>query len=191
MIVLEPSIRRTDSRSLAYNKHSDFTRRIPSLSPKIQERVDRIVRQIINAADVEGDYEKVKDIFFRKAHLLPNPIYWELLRTVWVRAGKTENVHEFMPFFKSKRPSKSWFMTVEDARTLEGMEFPIMVYRAYEKEPDNGISWTTDKEWCEEYAKRVGRKVKSRSVERKDIFAYISRRGENEIIIIDNKNERL
>ncbi|MBR6031315.1 MAG: hypothetical protein IKP36_05060 [Bacteroidaceae bacterium] len=191
MIVLEPSIRRTDSRSLAYNKHSDFTRRIPSLSPKAQQRVEKVVMQLVHAHDVEGNCEKVKDIFFRKARLLPNPNYWEILRTVWVVAGKTDNVHEFLPFFKSSRPCKSWFMTVEDAKTLDEMEFPIMVYRAYDREPDNGISWTTDKEWCEEYAKRVGRKVKSRSVERKDIFAYISRRGENEIIIIDNKNERL
>lgn len=184
MQILEPSILRTDSRSLAINKHSDFTRRVPAYPPKVQARVDKIARQLIHAGDVEGDYEKVKDIFFRKASLLPNPTYWELLRTVWVAAGKTENVHEFLPFFKSSRPSRSWFMTVEDAAALEAMQFPLTVYRAYEKEPDNGISWTLNKEWCEGYAAKKGRKVKSRMVEREDIFAYVSRRGEEEIIIL-------
>lgn len=184
MKILEPSIRRTDSNSLAYNKHSDFTRRIPSLSPKAQQRVEKVVMQLVHAHDVEGDCEKVKDIFFRKARLLPNPSYWEILRTVWVTAGKTDNVHEFLPFFKSGRPCKSWFMTVEDARTLDEMTFPIAVYRAYDNEPDNGISWTTNEEWCKGYAQSKGRKVKKRLVNREDVFAYISRRGEDEIIIL-------
>lgn len=184
MQILEPSILRTDSRSISINKRSDFTRRLPSYPPRIQERVAKIARQIIQAGDVEGNYEKVKEIFFRKAHLLPNPSYWELLRTVWVVAGKTENAQEFLPFFKSARPSRSWFMTVEDAQVLEKMEFPLTVYRAYNQEPDPGISWTINKEWCEGYAQVHDRKVKSRVVERKDVFAYISRRGEEEIIIL-------
>lgn len=184
MEVLKPSIARCDPSSLSVNKRSDFTRRIPSYPPKVQARVEKIVRQIVYAGDVEGDYEKVKDIFFRKAHLLPNPSYWELLRTVWVTAGKTENVAEFIPFFKSARPSRSWFMTPEDAETLEGMSFPITVYRAYDSEPDPGISWTLDKEWCEGYAATHGRKVKIRVVSREEIFAYVSRRGEEEIIIL-------
>lgn len=92
------------------------------------------------------------------------------------------------------RPCKGWFMTMEDAETLEKMEFPLTVYRAYdpyydtpeglENGGDPGISWTTDKEWCEEYAKGRGRIVKSRTVERKDVFAYVSRRGEEEIMIL-------
>lgn len=184
MYILEPSIMRTDSRSLAFNRHSDFTRRLPAYPPKVQARVSKIASQLIHAWDVEEGAEKVKDIFFRKAHLLPNPSYWELLRTVWVAAGRTENVHEFLPFFRSSRPSRSWFMTVEDAQVLDGMEFPLTVWRAYDSEPDPGISWTIDREWCEEYASAKGRKVKSREVNREDVFAYVSRRGEEEIIIL-------
>lgn len=184
MEILKPSITRVDPDSLCINKRSDFTRRIPAYPPKVQARVAKIASQLIRAGDVEGDYEKVKEIFFRKAHLLPNPSYWELLRTVWVTAGKTENAKEFLPFFKSARPSRSWFMTVEDAHVLEKMEFPLTVYRAYDQEPDPGISWTIDREWCEGYAQAHDRKVKSRVIERKDVFAYISRRGEEEIIIL-------
>jgi hypothetical protein len=63
------------------------------------------------------------------------------------------------------------------------------VYRAYDAEryPDDtdpGISWTIDEQWCEGYAKAKGRVVKSRQVERSDIFAYISRSGEEEMIIL-------
>ena len=169
---------------LAENETRPFTRRVASLPPKQAARDSKIVSQIVRAGDIEGNYEKVKDIFFRKARLLSNPVYWEVLRTVWVMSGCTENAKEFLPFLKSSRPCRSWFMTIEDAQTLESMEFPITVYRAYEKEPDEGISWTLDNQWCEGYAASKGRKVKSRTVERKDVFAYISRRGEEEIMIL-------
>lgn len=179
---------------LAENEKRPFTRRIPALPRKNLERDSKIITQIMRAYDVENDLRKVKEIFFRKCRLLSNPRYWEVLRTVWVVAGSTETSDEFRPYLKSTRPCKGWFMTVEDAETLDKMQFPLTVYRAYdpyydtpeglEDGGDPGISWTTDKEWCEGYAKSKNRVVKSRTVERKDIFAYISRRGEEEIMIL-------
>ena len=170
--------------STAINEQSDFTRRIPSYPPKIQGRVEKIIKQLIQAYDVEENPDKMKEIFFKKANLLPNPTYWELLRSVWVAAGRVDNIQEFMPFFKSNKPSKSWFMTPEDAKALENMTFPLKVYRAYNIEPDPGISWTLSEKWCQEYATVRNRQIKSRTVMREDIFAYISRRGEEEIIIL-------
>jgi len=169
---------------VAENEKRYFTRRVPNLPEKQLMRDSKIISQIIRAWDVDGDAEKVKEIFFNKCRLLSNPRYWEVLRTVWVIAGKTENADEFRHYLKSTRPCKGWFMTLEDAEALDKMEFPLTVYRAYDKEPDPGISWTTDKQWCEEYAAGKGRKVKSRLVERKDVYAYISRRGEEEIMIL-------
>lgn len=179
---------------LAENERRPMTRRIPALPEKQLARDGKIAAQLIRAYEVENDIQKVKDIFFRKAKLLSNPRYWELMRTVWVVAGSTETSNEFRPYFKSARPCKGWFMTVEDTEALENMEFPLTVYRAYDPYYDSpeglaeggdpGISWTTDKDWCEGYAKAKGRVIKSRVVERKDIFAYISRRGEEEIMIL-------
>lgn len=181
-------------RLMAYNETVPMTRRIPALPEKKLARDSKIAKQIIHAYDVEQDIEKVRDIFFRKAHLLSNPRYWEMLRTVWVVSGSTANANEFRPLFKSPRPCKGWFMTVEDAAALDAMTFPLTVYRAYDPYYDTpegiaaggdpGISWTLEKEWCEKYAEGKGRVVKSRQVERKDVFAYISRRGESEIMIL-------
>lgn len=187
MKVLKPDYRRVNPGALAVNEQSDFTRRIPAVSDKQQARVEKLVKQLVQAYDVEHNPEKAKDIFFKKAKLLSNPHYLEILRTVWVAAGRTDNANEFMPFFRSSRPCKGWFMTPEDSQTLEEMDWPITVYRAYDEEPDPGISWTTDKEWCEDYARVAGRKIKQRTVERSQVFAYISRRGESEIIILDRE----
>ncbi len=163
---------------------TEFTRRIPALSNKQLAMDAKIARQLVNAYDVEQSEEKTLDIWFRKSRLLSNPRYWELLRTVWVGVGSTDLADKFRPFFQSKRPCKGWFMTVEDAKTLEEMTFPLKVWRAYDRIPDPGISWTTDFEWCLAYAKAHGRKVKERLVQRDEVFAYISRRHENEIIIL-------
>jgi hypothetical protein len=117
------------------------------------------------------------------------------MRTVWVAAGSTETAHIFRTMMKSTRPCRSWFMTPEDAQALDAMQFPITVWRAYDPKYDTaawqaqggdpGISWTIDKEWCIGYAKSKGRVIRERQVYRGDIFAYVTRRGESEMIILD------
>jgi hypothetical protein len=176
-----------DPKSTAVNQRTDFTRRIPTgLSEKQMGRDAKIMMQIVRA---EGDPDKIIDIFCRKAHLLSNPRYWELMRTVWVAAGSTETANLFRRMMQSSRPCKSWFMTPEDAAALDAMEFPITVYRAYDAalypdDTDPGLSWTPDEQWCREYAKANGRVVKMMQVSRDQVFAYVSRRGEEEIIIL-------
>ena len=181
-----------DPRGLAVNERTDFTRRIPALPEKQLARDAKITAQIIRAAEggTDGGAEqRVLDIFFRKARLLSNPRYWELMRTVWVAAGSTETANLFRRMMRMPRPCKSWFMTPEDAAALDAMEFPITVYRAYDAalypdDTDPGISWTLDREWCEGYAKAKGRRVKQMQVNRDQVFAYVSRRGEEEVIIL-------
>ena len=91
------------------------------------------------------------------------------------------------------------------------MQFPLTVWRAFDisylriapektsqtlhslhpgditdlENVDPGISWTIDKEWCIGYAKSKGRVIRERQVYRGDIFAYVTRRGESEMIILD------
>lgn len=200
-----------DPNALIENQRTDFTRRIPTgFTQRQLDRDAKIVLQIIRAYDEGGPRaaEQVLDIFRRKAKLLTNPRYWEVMRTVWVAAGSTETAHIFRTMMNSGRPCKSWFMTLEDAAALDAMEFPLTVWRAFDvcyldgepeqwAEPvtpgdivtipataDPGISWTIDKEWCIGYAKAKNRVVRERKVCRNDIFAYVTRRGENEIIIL-------
>ena len=187
------SIGTYNPNALEENRRTDFTRRIPTgLSDKQMARDSKIAMQILRAAEggTDGGAEqRVLDLFFRKAKLLSNPSYWELMRTVWIAAGSTETAQQFRTLMKSGRPCRSWFMTPEDAEALDKMEFPITVWRAYDaiRYPmiDPGISWTLDREWCEGYAKSTGRIVKQREVYRNEIFAYVTRRSEEEIIILD------
>lgn len=170
----------------AYNEIHDFTHRNPSyLSKKQLERDSKIVKQIVAAADVDGDPKKVVDIFFRKCHLLSNPRYWEVMRTAWVIGGNHTNVEKFKQLVMSDRPAKSWFMTKEDAEALEKLNYHILLYRAYDaRYKDKGISWTSNFDWVMDYAVAHKLTIKKRLFDRNDIFAYISRRGEDEFIIL-------
>lgn len=76
-------------------------------------------------------------------------------------------------------------MTMEDAKVLQNMNFPILLYRAYDaKHEDKGISWSNNYDFIEAYATRHNLWIKERKFERNEIFAYISRRGEDEFIIL-------
>ena len=172
-----------DPRGLAVNERTDFTRRIPALPEKQLARDAKIVSQIIRAYEA-GRGQEVLDIFRRKARLLSNPRYWEVMRTVWVAVGSTETAPLFRTLMQSSRPCRSWFMTPEDAAALEAMTFPLTVWRAYDAEPDPGISWTLDEQWCRGYAQAKGRRVKQMQVSREQVFAYVSRRGEEEVIVL-------
>lgn len=208
------SIGTYDPNALEDNRRTDFTRRIPTgLSEKQMARDSKIAMQLIRIDQEGGDRaaEKMLDLFFRKAKLLSNPRYWELMRTVWVAAGSTETAQLFRTMMKSARPCRKWFMTPEDSDALDKMQFPVTVYRAYDisyaridptsweqwmqnthpgdivdvEDADPGISWTLDYDWCLDYARKKYRIIKQRQVYRNDIFAYVTRRGEEEIIILD------
>ena len=67
---------------------------------------------------------------------------------------------------------------------MEDAEKEIEDLRAYDGDPDPGISWTLDEQWCQGYAKAKGRRVKQMQVSRDQVFAYVSRRGEEEVIVL-------
>lgn len=189
MIELKRGSCPTKPNSFAWNERSDFTRRIPTgLSPKKMARDAKIAMQIVRAWE-DGRPDDVLSIFYHKARQLSDPRYWELMRTVWIAAGSTETAQHFRLLMSSGRPCRSWFMTPEDAAFLDALDFPVTVWRAWDKnrygDDDPGISWTLDEQWCIGYAKSKNREVKCRCVRREEIFAYVSRRGESEVIILD------
>lgn len=194
----------------AENELSEFTRRVPTFRTPKQERYDSdVAKHLIRIWDEEGDGDKMISYFFKKCARLSNPEYWELLRNVWIAAGSTETADRFRRLMKSNRPARGWFMTVEDAETLKAMPDEFTVYRAcaphynlYEDDilldtfdipedqidngdiEDPGISWTLNPVWCRQYAISKHRIVKAKRIKKEDVFAYVSRRGEEEIILL-------
>lgn len=162
-----------------------MTRRYPTLPGKKLKRDSKITRKLIQAWDVEQSQERVLEVFLKDMHLLSDQRYWELLRTVWVISGNLDNVDTFRDLMSSRRGHQFYFSTPEEAEKLRGFPGDFAVYRAMIGEEDDGISWTMDRDYAERYKEMYDKEnVITRTVSKKEIFAFIERNNESEIIIL-------
>lgn len=178
--IFDPGIPDSD----AANEQRPMTRRLPRLKVKQLKRDAEIMESLIYAVDTLQQPDLALDIFLNSRKRLSDERYWEILRTIWVIAGKREHYSVFRELFSSKRPRRDWFMTIEDAQALDAMPDELEVYRAAYPEEDDGLSWSLDRAFVAGYAAKKGRVAIERRVKKRDVFAYISRRGEEEILIL-------
>lgn len=166
------------------NEAVPMTRRYPKLSNKVLKRDSEIVRKIITAWDLEKNADKVLSIYLKESKNLSDERYWELLRTVWVLCGSVENSDLFRKLMQSNRKEKYYFSTPEEAKFLRELPEQIEVYRATNNN-DNGLSWTLSKEYAEWYKTAYQKeKVISQVINKKQIFAYIERNLESEVVVL-------
>ena len=86
--------------------------------------------------------------------------------------------------FKGISYYKDYFANEEDKAGLDKLPDKIKVYRGYNDCP-YGFSWTLSKKIAEMF----GSNIREREVEKKDVFAYLNDRTEEEIIILDGWKE--
>lgn len=145
-----------------------------------------IIQKVINKRDVEKDHQGALSLFMRQSHKLSNVAYWETLRALWIGCGKRENYQIFKKLFRADRDCRTYLMTASDWRLYMHLPANLTIYRAIHEEDDDGLSWTTSKEFAEKYAKAKDREVVSRQVHKTDIFAYFNSRNEEEVILIES-----
>ena len=117
--------------------------------------------------------------------------YWELLGSIW---GDSENIWQNLADWKrllrSKRPKRWLFMEEEDRETLKNLPARLKVYRGCIRgQNENGMSWTLDKDKARWFSNRLRRKewtarVLEKEVPKSRVFAYLSGRGESEVILL-------
>lgn len=174
-----------DFKRLSHNERFSMTRRYPNLPEKVLKRDSKICSALIKAWDENHDQYKLMDIFLREAKNLSDERYWELMRSVWILAGSIDNAPLFRELMSSKRRERYYFSTPEDAAKLRSLHDHFLVYRATNNELDGGLSWTLSKGYAERYADMYGKsKIIKREVDKKEVFAYIQRNNEEEIIIL-------
>lgn len=148
-------------------------------------RDDKIARKMVQAWDDEQDAQKLLQIYIDNKDKLSDYRYWELMRTVWIICGSLDIVQVFRNLMSSRRKYRYYFSTPEEAKALREMPDIIEAYRACDYENDEGISWTTSKEYAEWYKNQYDKKmVLSVKHLKADVFAYINRNNENELIIL-------
>jgi hypothetical protein len=120
--------------------------------------------------------------------------YWELLSSIWVDSENIwQNKAIWKMLLKSPRKGKDSFMSFDDGLELNKLfkdNGTIQIYRGYVKGKNKkGFSYTLDRDKAEWFSTRFQSTpyVKELTVTDKEVFAYLSGRGEKEIIYLGNK----
>ena len=169
------------------NESIPMTRRYPNLKRKVLERDGKIAQQIITAWDIEHDSDKVLRIFLKEQNNLSDQRYWELMRTVWIVCGSVHHNDIFRKLMQSKRKHQYYFSTPEEAKIFNAIrdDDRVLAWRATNDPNDNGLSWTFNKAYAIQYGLMFNKEHIIKKYFSKDqIFAYINRNNEEEIIIL-------
>lgn len=133
------------------------------------------------------------DAFKKIEKLMPDHLYWKTLSDIWTDSENIfENAALWKHYLTSNRPCRESFMNAEEQKTLEALPSVFKIYRGYKlghnsHHPKKGMSYTLDKAIALWFAKRYGTddgKVTTKTVNKKEVFALLLRRSEQEIILI-------
>ena len=126
---------------------------------------------------------------------MPDDQYWEILSWVWTDAENFyQNKKLWLKLFWAKRDHRERFMNESERLVFESLGDCFFVYRGHSSKSGKGISYTLDSEIAEWFAKKSAIRgpgqVSIREVEKTEIFAYLNKRGEHEILIIPERERK-
>ena len=170
---------------------------VPELNANLN-RMLRLKRDAIEKNLASGDYEAVMMYHERPYRIealltykaaMPLKKYWECLAYVWTDSENLESygvrtLRSLLTAYKGK--GREAMMQPDERAAFAKLPEKVKVYHGYDpKGKPQPFSWSTDKKVATWFAKRFGCKgwVKSGTVARKDIWAYLTRRNEDEALI--------
>lgn len=113
--------------------------------------------------------------------------YWFLLSTLWVSYTGFSDINLWKKLFSSDRPQRlKSIMKPSEVKEYDYLPYNITVYRAKRPGETQWIAYTLDLEIAKRFAKeRNVNKISKYEVKKKDILALFLRRGEKEVIVLD------
>jgi DNA-binding CsgD family transcriptional regulator/ADP-ribose pyrophosphatase YjhB (NUDIX family)/predicted ABC-type ATPase len=117
--------------------------------------------------------------------------YWENLSSIWVDSESIGmEAERWKGLLQSNRGSRESFMNADEREEFATLPERFTVYRGYSRGDNEelGMSWSTDRNVAEWFARRFSNDrrdiiVEELEVSKDEVFAYITRRGEAEIIL--------
>lgn len=173
------------SEASKQSKYRDVSYYSYRLRKKQQHKASEVAKKLIVAWDVRRDEKLLLDTFTKHKDELAEEYYWEILRSVWIICGSVENAQLFRGFFTQNKRSMFAFMSPDCHEALRRMPEEFAVYRACNDVNDGGLSWTTSKTYADLYKGIYGKQhLIEKAVCKTEVFAYLDRNKEQEIIIL-------
>ena len=117
--------------------------------------------------------------------------YWSNLSSIWVDSESIGmEPDRWLELLQSNRGSREFFMNEDERAELDKLPNKFTVYRGYSggDAEEFGMSWSTSKDVAEWFARRFVRDedniiLEELQVAKGEVLAYLTRRGEEEIIL--------
>lgn len=140
----------------------------------------------------EGTPDEIK-YFSEHCDELTNYGYWFLLSTLWVSYSGYSDINLWKKLFSSNRSQKlKSIMKPSELKEYNYLPHIITIYRAKRPDEKKWIAYTLDFEIAKRFAReRNVKKISKYEVKKNDILALFLRRGEKEIIILDETKPKL
>lgn len=125
--------------------------------------------------------------FSRNAWKLSDYAYWFGLGTLWVSYSGWSDLDLWIKLFSSKRPNRETGL-MKPSELEQFSQFPdtLQIFRAHRPEEKRWISYSLFPKKAAEFASRRGAsEVKEYAVRKRDALALFLRRGEYEVLILD------
>ena len=134
----------------------------------------------------EGTGEAVK-VFTRYAYRLSDYGYWFMLSTLWVSYTGWSDLEQWKALFRSTRANRQTsIMKPSEVDFLFVLPPTLLVYRAHRPDETDWISYTISPEKAAQFAAHRGvDQVKEYLVDKEDVLALFLRRGEFEVLVLD------
>lgn len=149
-------------------------------------------RAAIQLIRLEGTPDAI--IYFSKVcDELSDYAYWFFLSTCWVKYSGWSDLDLWIRLFGSSRPARNAsIMKPDELRRFKALPFKVKVYRAHRDGETNWIAYTISKDKAISFARHRGvKEIKSYWVKKFDALALFTRRGEEEIILLDKSKAKL
>lgn len=139
----------------------------------------------------EGTTEAIK-YFSENCDRLTNYGYWFFLSTLWVSYSDYSDIDLWKRLFSADRPQKlKSIMKPSELKEYNRLPYFITIYRAKRPNEKKWIAYTLDIDIAKRFAKeRKVNKITKYEVKKKDVLALFLRRGEKEIIVLDENKPK-
>lgn len=123
---------------------------------------------------------------------LPDPAYRGLIRQAWTWSHNIwEHRHGWQAILEGQQRALGHFSSDPDHAALAAMVDPLAIYRGCCGHNQNGYSWSLDPQRAEYFASpsqgwtnAPRRFIASGKVKKTSVLAYITRRNEEEIVVL-------
>jgi len=158
-----------------------------------KEYVDRLYEECEYHSYIYSHERPYRLLAFNKiCDFLEDRQYWELMSSVW---SDSENIWAYQKCWEEliisgDRTEESYFMDEMERDFYKKLPDSFEIFRGFNgMGSEFGLSWTLNRSKAEWFARRFnseGAMLASTLIEKKETFAYLSGRNEDEIIIYPN-----